>query len=45
MKPDHVLAAMLIENNQRADLDPIEEARGLMRLKTASAAATPTSPR
>ena len=34
MRPDHVLAAMLIENGQRADLDPIEEARGLHRLKT-----------
>lgn len=34
MAPDEVLAAMLIENSQRADLDPIEEARGLMRLRT-----------
>lgn len=34
MRPDDVLAAMLIENGQRADLDPIEEARGLRRLKT-----------
>lgn len=34
MRPDHVLAAMLIENGQRKDLDPIEEARGLLRLKT-----------
>lgn len=33
MRPDHVLAAMLIENGQRADLDPIEEARGLHRLQ------------
>lgn len=33
MRPDEVLAAMLIENGQRADLDPIEEARGLHRLK------------
>jgi ParB family chromosome partitioning protein len=33
MRPDHVIAAMLIENGQRTDLDPIEEARGLMRLK------------
>lgn len=33
MRPDHVLAAMLIENGQRRDLDPIEEARGLRRLK------------
>lgn len=33
MKPDHVLAAMLIENGQRRDLDPIEEARGLRKLK------------
>ena len=34
MRPDDVLAAMLIENGQRSDLDPIEEARGLSRLKT-----------
>jgi ParB family chromosome partitioning protein len=33
MRPDAVLAAMLIENGQRKDLDPIEEARGLHRLK------------
>lgn len=33
MAPDHVLAAMLIENGQRADLDPIEEARALRRLQ------------
>lgn len=33
MRPDEVLAAMLIENGQRKDLDPIEEARGLARLK------------
>lgn len=33
MRPDHVLAAMLIENGHRADLDPMEEARGLARLK------------
>lgn len=33
MRPDEVLAAMLIENGQRRDLDPIEEARGLARLK------------
>lgn len=33
MRPDHVLAAMLIENGQRRDLDPIEEARGLRKLK------------
>lgn len=33
MRPDHVLAAMLIENGQRTDLDPIEEARGLAKLK------------
>lgn len=34
IRPDDVLAAMLIENGQRSDLDPIEEARGLKRLKT-----------
>jgi ParB family chromosome partitioning protein len=33
MTPDDVLAAMLIENGQRKDLDPIEEARALKRLK------------
>lgn len=33
MKPDHVIAAMLIENGQRRDLDPIEEARGITKLK------------
>lgn len=32
MRTDEVLAAMLIENGQRRDLDPIEEARGLARL-------------
>lgn len=33
MRPDEVLAAMLVENGHRRDLDPIEEARGLRRLK------------
>lgn len=33
MRDDEVLAAMLIENGHRRDLDPIEEARGLARLK------------
>lgn len=33
MRPDEVLAAMLVENGHRQDLDPIEEARGLARLK------------
>lgn len=33
MRPDAILAAMLIENGQRKDLDPIEEARALHRLK------------
>jgi ParB family chromosome partitioning protein len=33
MRPDHVIAAMLIENGQRRDLDPMEEARGITRLK------------
>lgn len=32
MREAEVLAAMLIENGQRVDLDPIEEARGLARL-------------
>jgi len=32
--PDDVLGKMLIENGQRKDLDPIEEARALQRLKT-----------
>ena len=32
MRPDEVLAAMLIENGQRAGLDPIEEARALRTL-------------
>lgn len=35
MAPDEVLAAMLIENGQRAGLDPIEEARALNRLRIA----------
>lgn len=34
MKPADVIAAMLIENGQRTDLDPIDEARGLNALKT-----------
>jgi ParB family chromosome partitioning protein len=33
MLPDEELLAMLVENGQRADLDPIEEARALNRLK------------
>lgn len=33
MRPDEILAAMLIENGQRRDLDPIEEARAFARLK------------
>ena len=33
MRPDEVLAAMIIENGQRADLDPIEQARAFARLK------------
>lgn len=33
MRPDEVLAAMIIENGQRRDLDPIEEARAFARLK------------
>lgn len=35
MRPDEVLAAMIIENGQRRDLDPIEEARAYQRLKKA----------
>lgn len=34
MAADEVLAKMLVENGQRAGLDPIEEARALSRLKT-----------
>lgn len=33
MLPDEALAGMLVENGQRKDLDPIEEARALARLK------------
>jgi ParB family chromosome partitioning protein len=33
LRPDDALAAMLVENNQRADLDPIEEARALAELQ------------
>lgn len=33
MLPDEELLAMLVENGQRANLDPIEEARALDRLK------------
>lgn len=33
MRPDDVLAAMLVENGQRTDLDPVEEARALRRLQ------------
>lgn len=36
MRPDAVLAAMLVENGQRKDLDPNEEARALHRLQTQS---------
>lgn len=35
MDPDEILAAMLVENGQRLNLDPIEEARALARLKRA----------
>lgn len=35
MDLDDVLAAMIVENNQRLNLDPIEEARALARLKRA----------
>lgn len=38
MDPDDVLAAMIIENGQRLDLDPIEEARAFARLKHADKA-------
>lgn len=33
LHPDDVLAAMLIENSHRRDLDPIEEARALRRIQ------------
>lgn len=33
MRPAEIIATMIIENNQRTDLDPIEEAHGLMRLR------------
>lgn len=33
MRSDEVLAAMLVENSHRADLDPIDEARGLAHLR------------
>lgn len=35
MLPDEELLAMLVENGQRAGLDPIEEARALNKLRTA----------
>ena len=35
MLPDEELLAMLVENGQRADLDPIEEARALNKLRAA----------
>lgn len=38
MDPDDVLAAMIVENSQRLDLDPIEEARAIARLKRADKA-------
>lgn len=41
MRPDDVVAAMLVENGQRRDLDPIEEARGLLRLQVQLAAEHP----
>lgn len=34
MRTDDELLAMLVENTQRTDLDPIEEARAILRLKT-----------
>jgi ParB family chromosome partitioning protein len=34
--PDEELATMLVENGQRANLDPIEEARALAKLKSES---------
>jgi ParB family transcriptional regulator, chromosome partitioning protein len=34
MRPDEVIAAMLIENGQRRDLDPVEEARGYGLLRS-----------
>lgn len=41
MRPDDVVAAMLVENGQRRDLDPIEEARGLLRLQVQMASEHP----
>lgn len=41
MRPDDVVAAMLVENGQRRDLDPIEEARGLLRLQVQMAGEHP----
>lgn len=38
MLPDEELLAMLVENGQRAGLDPIEEARALNRLKKSGVA-------
>ncbi|GAA5154677.1 hypothetical protein GCM10023340_38640 [Nocardioides marinquilinus] len=38
MLPDEELLAMLVENGQRAGLDPIEEARAFRRLKSAGVA-------
>lgn len=38
MKPDAELLAMLVENGQRAGLDPIEEARALRKLKSSGLA-------
>lgn len=40
MTGDEVLAAMLVENSQRKDLDPIQEARGIQQLMRAAGIAT-----
>ncbi|MFW6776105.1 ParB/RepB/Spo0J family partition protein [Nocardioides sp. CPCC 205120] len=40
LAPDQVLAAMLIENSHRRDLDPIEEARALSKISTDHGART-----
>lgn len=43
MRPDDVLAAMLIENGHRADLSPLEEARASRSSRRAAASPPPSS--